>query len=139
MPAWTSLGEVVTATLAMAARELPDGPRVLLGYSLGGAVCVDLLLREPELAMGLRGLVLTNPALDAAGVARWRVLVARLLSQLMPRRCSLRLGAGFLAMAATLRQRAPDLPLPLLVLQSGDDLDRAQALADLRAWLDAHR
>jgi hypothetical protein len=62
-----------------------------------------------------------------------------LLSQLMPRRCSLRLGAGFLAMAATLRQRAPDLPLPLLVLQSGDDLDRAQALADLRAWLDAHR
>lgn len=203
VPAWTSLGEVVTATLAMAARELPDGPKVLLGHSLGGAVCVDLLLREPELAKGLRGLVLTNPALDAAGVAWWRVLVARLFSQLMPcltintgidmalasrdasalerfrtdtlrhSRCSLRLGAGFLATAATLRQRAPDLHLPLLVLQSGDDrvtapeaaegffaaagspdktwqlypqsrhelfddLDRAQALADLRAWLDAH-
>lgn len=160
VPAWESLGEAVAATLAMAASEVPDGPKVLLGHSLGGAVCVDLLLREPELAKGLRGLVLTNPALDAAGVARWRVLVARLLSQLVPRltldtgidmalasrdatalerfrtdalrhsRCSLRLGAGFLATASTLRQRAPQLRLPLLLLQSGDDRVTAPEAAE---------
>lgn len=157
---WTALGETVKAALAEAGAALPGRPQVLLGHSLGGAVCLDLLLREPDLARELRGLVLTNPALDAAGIAPWRVLAARLLARLWPSltldtgiamhlssrdpaalerfrtdplrhsRCSVRLGAGFLAAAATLPQRAPALQLPLLVLQSGDDRVTAPAAAE---------
>jgi alpha-beta hydrolase superfamily lysophospholipase len=148
---WSDLGQAVAAVLAQAAAGAPDLPLVLLGHSLGGAVCLDLVLREPAVAAGLRGLVLSNPALDAAGIAPWRVLVARLLSRFWPRftlatgidptgscrdaealerlcadplrhsRCSARLGAGFLGIAASLPRRAPELKLPLLMLQSGDD------------------
>lgn len=157
--AWEHLGAAAAATLARAAAETPIPP-VLLGHSLGGAVCLELLLRQPELAAGLQGLVLTNPALDAAGVAPWRVLVARLLAQLWPRfsldtgidmatasrdpavverlrhdplrhsRCSVRLGAGFLAAAATATQRAGEVTLPLLVQQSGADTVTAPAAAE---------
>ncbi|MEB3256056.1 MAG: alpha/beta hydrolase [Synechococcaceae cyanobacterium] len=157
--AWGQLGATVAATLARARAENPTPP-VLLGHSLGGAVCLELLLRQPELASGLSGLVLTNPALNAAGVAPWRVLVARLLGQLWPSfslstgidmatasrdpavverlrhdplrhsRCSTRLGAGFLAAAATASERVAELSLPLLMQQSGADTVTAPAAAE---------
>jgi alpha-beta hydrolase superfamily lysophospholipase len=149
--AWSELGQAVAAALAQGRAAEPARPLLLMGHSLGGAVCLDLVLRDPAAAIGLRGLVLTNPALDADGIAPWRVAVARLMAGLWPRltlntginmatatrdpealaryrsdplrhsRCSLRLGAGFLAAAAELQQHAPELRLPLLVLQSGDD------------------
>jgi alpha-beta hydrolase superfamily lysophospholipase len=148
---WEELGRAVGAALEAVGAPAPTVPLVLLGHSLGGAVCLDLVLREPAVARALRGLVLSNPALDAKGIAPWRVLVARLLSRLWPRltletgidtasscrdpagldrlrrdplrhsRCSARLGAGFLSAAASLPHRAPELRLPLLLLQSGDD------------------
>ena len=160
VPAWGALGAAVAAALERAHSELPGRPRVLLGHSLGGTVCLDLLLREPALSAGLRGLVLSNPALDAEGIAPWRVLAARLLARLWPTltldtgidmtlasrdptalerfrsdplrhsRCSVRLGAGFLATAATLGQRVPELRLPLLLLQSGDDRVTGPAAAE---------
>jgi alpha-beta hydrolase superfamily lysophospholipase len=160
VPSWRALGEVVALTLGRAAAAFPGRPRVLLGHSLGGAVCLDLLLREPALAQDLQGLVLTNPALDAQGIAPWRVLAARLLARLWPTltldtgidmtlasrdpaalerfradplrhsRCSMRLGAGFLAAAATLPQRVSELRLPLLLLQSGDDRVTGPAAAE---------
>jgi alpha-beta hydrolase superfamily lysophospholipase len=160
VPSWRSLGETVASTLAQAAADTPAAPLLLLGHSLGGAVCGDLLLHQPALAARLGGLVLTNPALDGDGVARWRVLVARLLAELWPGftlstgidmdassrdpaaverfrrdplrhgRCSARLGAGFLTAAASVTRRAAELRLPLLVLQSGDDRVTAPAAAE---------
>lgn len=160
VPAWGALGAAVAAALGRAGSELPGIPLVLLGHSLGGTVCLDLLLREPMLAAGLRGLVLSNPALDAEGIAPWRVLVARWLAWLWPTltlntgidmtlasrdpvslarfrsdplrhsRCSVRLGAGFLATAATVAGRVPELRLPLLLLQSGDDRVTGPAAAE---------
>jgi alpha-beta hydrolase superfamily lysophospholipase len=157
---WSELGQAVGAALDGGREGNRSLPQVLLGHSLGGAVCLDLVLRVPAAAAGLRGLVLCNPALDAAGIAPWRVLLARLLSRLWPQltldlgidrstssrdaaaverlrrdplrhsRCSTRLGAGFLATAAQLQSRAPELQLPLLVLQSGDDPVTAPATAE---------
>lgn len=148
---WAELGQAVVAALAQGGAGASAPPLVLLGHSLGGAVCLDLVLRESAIAAGLGGLVLSNPALDAGGIAPWRLLVARLLSGLWPRltldtgiamtsasrdpaalerlrsdplrhgRCSARLGAGFLTAAASLSRRAPELRLPLLLLQSGAD------------------
>jgi alpha-beta hydrolase superfamily lysophospholipase len=157
---WTELGQAVGAALDCGREEAPARPQVLLGHSLGGAVCLDLVLRMPAAGAGLGGLVLTNPALDAAGIAAWRVWVARWLSRLWPRltldtgidsatssrdpaaleryrsdplrhsRCSARLGAGFLEVAAGLLGRAAELRLPLLMLQSGDDRVTAAAVSE---------
>jgi alpha-beta hydrolase superfamily lysophospholipase len=111
-------------------------------------VILDLVLEEPD---RIQGVIVSNPALDAEGVASWRVLVARVLSRLWPGfsldtgipleascrdperlaayaadplrhgRCSARLGAAFLDVAARIRRDAPQLQLPILVLQSGKD------------------
>jgi alpha-beta hydrolase superfamily lysophospholipase len=201
---WSVLPQALAAVLAHVRSATAGQPLLLLGHSLGGAVALDLVLAGPPAAAAPAALVLSNPALDAGGIAAWRVLAARLLSRLWPRfsldtgidmtlscrdpqalehyrtdplrhsRCSARLGAGFLATAATIRQRAPELTLPLLLLQSGDDrvtgpgaaqrffaaagsadktfrlyphsrhelfddLDRDAVIADLLAWLEAHR
>ena len=156
---WGELGQAVATALAVAGGGAAAPPLVLLGHSLGGAVCLDLVLREPAIAAGLRGLVLSNPALNAGGIAPWRLLMARLLSGLWPHftldtgiamaaasrdpavlerlnsdplrhsRCSARLGAGFLTTAASLARRAPELRLPLLLLQSGADTVTGPAAA----------
>ncbi|HYP03344.1 MAG TPA: alpha/beta hydrolase [Cyanobium sp.] len=123
-------------------------PPVLVGHSLGGTVAVDLALHEPA---RVRGVILSNPATGAEGVAPWRLLVARSLSGLWPRfaletgipmdalsrdpqalarlaadplrhgRCTARLGTEFLTAAERIRRQAGQLTTPLLVLQSSAD------------------
>lgn len=152
VPDWSVLPASLASVLAhVRCATTGQPPPLLLGHSLGAAVALDLVLAGPPAAAVPAALVLSNPALDADGIAAWRVQVARLLSRLWPRfsldtgidmalscrdpraleryrrdplrhsRCSARLGAGFLATAATIRRRAPELRLPLLLLQSGDD------------------
>lgn len=149
---WSQLPAAVAAVLAhVRSATAGEVPPVLLGHSLGGAVALDLVLNGMPAAAAPAALVLSNPALDAEGIAAWRVQVARLLSRLWPNfsldtgidmslscrdpealerfrrdglrhsRCSARLGAGFLAAADRIGRRAPELRLPLLLLQSGDD------------------
>lgn len=153
---WSQLPEALAAVLAhVRSATESQPPPVLLGHSLGGAVALDLVLNPARAGLPVgaapAALVLANPALDAEGIASWRVLAARLLSRLWPRfsldtgidmalscrdplaleryqadglrhsRCSARLGAGFLEAAARIGRRAPELRLPLLLLQSGDD------------------
>ncbi len=153
---WSRLPEALAAVLAhVRSATAGQPPPVLLGHSMGGAVALDLMLDPVRhglaAAAAPAALVLANPALDAEGIATWRLLAARLLSGLWPRfsldtgidmalscrdpvaleryradalrhsRCSARLGAGFLEAAARIRRRAPELRLPLLLLQSGDD------------------
>jgi len=130
---------------------------VVLGHSLGGTVAVDLALRDPT---RIRGLILSNPATGAEGVAPWKLLVARSLSRLWPRfaletgipmvalsrdpevlarlaadplrhgRCTARLGSEFLLAAERIRRHAADLTTPLLVLQSGADTITPPAAAE---------
>lgn len=148
IPRWAALRDPVEALLRHSARRHPSAPCFLLGHSLGATVVLDLALRQPALS---RGLILSNPALDAEGVAPWRRLLARMLSRLWPRftldtgipleascrdpdvlaayagdslrhsRCSVRLGTEFMAIAARLRADGHRLRVPLLVLQSGND------------------
>lgn len=151
VPAWSTLLGALLACLQHAERQDPAAaalPRFLLGHSMGGTLVLDLLLDRPELA---RGLILSNPALDANGVAGWRLALAHLLNRLWPRftlatgfrledaclepaacaelaadplhhsRASARLACAFLDACAGLQRRAAGLRLPLLLLQSSGD------------------
>jgi len=65
-----------------AARQHPGAPVYLLGHSMGGAIAFASALR---LQKSLRGLVLSAPALAAAGhTPRLKVALARMLSSLAP-------------------------------------------------------
>lgn len=148
IPRWEAFRLSLSGLLERVEEETPPLPVFLLGHSLGAAVVLDLALRQPD---RLRGVIVSNPALDAEGVARWRRLVARLLSSLWPRftlptgipleaacrdptalaryaadplrhdRCTVRLATEFMATAAELRRHAGHFAMPLLVLQSGAD------------------
>ncbi len=137
-------------------------PPVLLGHSLGGTVVLDLALCHPHRA---RGLIVSNPALAANGVAPWRVLVARSLSGLWPTfslatgiplsscsrdpevldhlaadplchsSCTARLATEFLTTAEGILRQAARLRAPLLVLQSG--ADTVTFPAEARRFFDA--
>ena len=153
MKRWGEWRRAVLAFLADVIARSPGIPCFLVGHSMGATVVLDLALEAPQALqiLGVQGLILTNPGLDAAGVSRWRLLLARLLSWLWPEftletgiadtaasrdplvlaqraadpwrhsRCSARLGSEFLATTARLRQAAPHLRLPLVLLQSGAD------------------
>ena len=153
MKRWGEWRRAVLAFLADVIARSPGIPCFLVGHSMGGTVVLDLALEAPQAlpCLGVQGLILTNPGLDAAGVSRWRLLLARLLSCLWPAFtletgiadtaasrdplvlaqraadpwrhscCSARLGSEFLATTARLRQAAPRLHLPLVLLQSGAD------------------
>jgi len=58
------------------------GPQVLLGHSFGGTVALRYLETEPE---GLTGAIVSSPFLEVAmPVPRWKLLLARVLVEVMP-------------------------------------------------------
>jgi alpha-beta hydrolase superfamily lysophospholipase len=148
IPCWDAFRLSLCGLLERVAAETAPQPLFLLGHSLGAAVVLDLVLRQPT---PVRGVIVSNPAVDAEGVARWRRQVARLLSQLWPGftlptgisleaacrdpaalvryaadplrhdRCTARLGTEFMATTAALQRDAGRFTMPLLVLQSGAD------------------
>jgi alpha-beta hydrolase superfamily lysophospholipase len=78
---WEDFREGIAALLQQIAATEPDLPRFLYGHSLGGLIAADYAIRHPE---GLRGLVLSAPALSSAGVSPALVLASRLLSRVAP-------------------------------------------------------
>ncbi|MEI7666722.1 MAG: alpha/beta fold hydrolase [Synechococcaceae cyanobacterium ELA263] len=163
MRRWSDWRGAVLTVLSDVIARSPRIPCFLVGHSMGGTVVLDLALEEPEAlqTLGVQGLILSNPALDAAGISSWRLVLARLLSWLWPaftlktgiadgaasrdlqvqaeraadpwrhNRCSARLASEFLATTDRLYQAAPHLLLPLLLLQSGADQVTPGAAAQL--------
>jgi alpha-beta hydrolase superfamily lysophospholipase len=150
IPAWSAFRSAVLEVLERIGADDDGGAArpFVLGHSLGGTIALDLALRQPE---RVRGVIVSNPALGAGGVAPWRLLLARSLTALWPgfslstgiplsacsrdpavldrlaadplchSRCSARLATEFLATARQLLLRADRLRSPLLLLQSGAD------------------
>lgn len=151
IPRWDAFRLSLARFLDQVEAEVGCTPTFLLGHSLGGTVVLDLLLSDPSRRQGVRGVIVSNPALDPGGIEPWRRWLALVLSRLWPRfclstgirldatcrdpdvlagfaadtlrhgRCTARLGTEFMGAAAAIRREAPRLETPLLVLQSGRD------------------
>lgn len=82
-------------------RERHGGsPVILIGHSMGGAISLAYALANPE---SLSALVLSAPALGAdPGVPRWRIVLARLLSAILP-------NLGVVTLPAEAISRDPDI------------------------------
>lgn len=78
---WGEYRGDVKAFLAVIRQHEPDLPLFLMGHSMGGLITLNYVLHQPE---GLRGVVVSAPALVAPQVALPLRLMGLLLSRLRP-------------------------------------------------------
>ncbi len=71
----------VGALVQLAAAAHPGLPLFIFGHSLGGLIGLDYILHHPE---GLRGAVISAPAVGQVGVAPILLAVGRVLSRVWP-------------------------------------------------------
>ncbi|MEU7632712.1 lysophospholipase [Nocardia sp. NPDC049220] len=148
----------VAAMLEIASREHPDGPRFLLGHSMGSLIVLYLATRAP---IDVAGIVLSAPPLDIPVGNPVQRLLAPVLSRLTPNLGVLKLdstmisrdpaviaaydndplvyrgmlpartGAEMLEATTTVKGRLAQLTAPLLVLHGTADTIAAPSSSDL--------
>jgi alpha-beta hydrolase superfamily lysophospholipase len=145
---WAELRGDVGGLSDLIDQSQPALPKFLLGHSVGGAIVLDYVLKHPA---GIHGAIISNPTLGVVGIAPVRLTIARLLSQIWPSFSlstgvaadtgardpailaayaadplrhatgSARLATEYMATADWIQAHAPDLQVPLLMLQGGAD------------------
>jgi alpha-beta hydrolase superfamily lysophospholipase len=79
---WAEMRGDVRAFLDLVHQQEPDLPVFLVGHSVGGLIALNYVLHHPE---GLEGVVASGPLLSQWPVPSVLLLVARILSNLLPR------------------------------------------------------
>ncbi len=145
---WEEMRGGVGAFLEKVLGEAPQRPLFLYGHSLGGLIAIDYAILHPE---GLRGLIVSAPALDLSGFSATRIALAKVLSRLLPRlalstgldveglsrdpevvrvyqedplvhdKATTRFGASIIEAVGRIWERAGELDVPLLILHGQDD------------------
>lgn len=72
----------VGGLLRLAATDHPHAPLFLFGHSMGGLISLDFLLHHPD--AGLRGAIVSAPAVGQIGVAPILLRISRLLARVWP-------------------------------------------------------
>ncbi|WP_392531093.1 alpha/beta hydrolase [Nostoc sp. C117] len=149
--AWSEFREDLRAFLDLIKIQHPVSPIFLLGHSLGSVIVLDYVLRYPQDASTLKGVITLGLALGKVGVSKIRLLIGKLLSRVWPRftlntgldfsaasrdekilaayaqdplrhiKASARLATEFLASVDWVNAHAADWQLPLLILHGGAD------------------
>ena len=139
----------VGGLLRQAVTDHPHVPLFLLGHSLGGLISLDFLLHHPD--AGLRGAIISAPAVGQIGVSPLLLAASRVLSRLWPTlslstgldangisrdpqavaayrgdplvhgKGTPRLATEVMAAAARCQANAPTLQLPLLLIHGSAD------------------
>ncbi|MBD2360179.1 lysophospholipase [Anabaena minutissima FACHB-250] len=149
--AWADFREDLRAFLQLIPTQQPQVPVFLLGHSLGAVIVLDYVLRYPQEASTLQGVIALAPAIGKVGVSKFRLLVGRLMSKVWPSftlntgldlaaasrdekvlvaytqdslrhtRASARLATEYFATVAWIYDHAPEWQVPLLILHGGAD------------------
>lgn len=158
---WSEYRGDVGAFLAEVRKHEPGAAVFLFGHSMGGLIVLDYGLHHPE---GLAGVIVSAPPLKPVGVAKARVVVARLLSRVWPTlsldlgldatavsrdpevveayvndplrqpRGTVRWGTESLAAMSRVQANVARWTLPLLMIHGEDD--RLAAVDDTRAFFE---
>jgi alpha-beta hydrolase superfamily lysophospholipase len=148
---WAEFREDLQIFLQLIHSQQPKCPIFLMGHSLGSVVVLDYVLRYPQDASVLQGVIALAPTLGKVGVSRIKLLVGNLLSQVWPQftlstgidltagsrdekilaayaqdplrhtRASARLATEFFATVNWINAHAADWKLPLLILHGSAD------------------
>lgn len=82
---WDEYRQDIKFFLELIQVQNPGIPCFLLGHSMGGLIAIDFVLRHPEIAKSLSGLITFAPALSKSTVSRWKILLGQILSRVYPR------------------------------------------------------
>jgi alpha-beta hydrolase superfamily lysophospholipase len=148
---WTEFREDLRAFIQLIQTQQPGCPIFLMGHSLGAVIVLDYVLRYPQEASALQGVIALAPTLGKVGVSKIRLLVGQILSRVWPRftlstgidlsagsrdekilaayaqdplrhtRASARLATEFFTTVDWINAHAADWQLPLLILHGGAD------------------
>ncbi|WP_350349756.1 alpha/beta fold hydrolase [Agromyces sp. G08B096] len=138
---WEDVVAAVRFAREHGAREI-----VLMGWSMGGSIVLQAVLRSAEVRDGLVGVILESPAIDWADILRFQGSTYGLpdeLSELVTRLLSAPVAVGVTGMAAPIDlesldavARADEFDVPILLLASEDDgfvpIDGARRFAAAR-------
>jgi alpha-beta hydrolase superfamily lysophospholipase len=148
---WSEFRDDARTFLQAIATQQPGCPCFLLGHSMGSIVALEYVLRCPTEASTLQGVIALAPALGQVAISPFKLILARLLSQVWPRftlntgidlsvasrdpevlaayaqdslrhcRGSARLATQYLDTVTWIQEHAADWRLPLLILHGGAD------------------
>ncbi|MBD2440735.1 alpha/beta hydrolase [Nostoc sp. FACHB-110] len=148
---WAEFREDLRKFITLIQTQQPKCPIFLLGHSLGSVVVLDYVLRHPQEAAALQGVITLAPSLGKVGVPKVKLLIGQLMSRIWPRfslSTGLDLAAGtrdekvlaayaqdtlrhtlgtarlateFLDTVAWVNNHATELQLPLLILHGSAD------------------
>ncbi|MBD2446687.1 lysophospholipase [Nostoc sp. FACHB-152] len=148
---WDEFREDLRTFLDLVQTQQPKCPIFLVGHSLGSVVVLDYVLRYPQEAAVLQGVITLAPSLGKVGVPKVKLLIGQLMSRIWPRfslNTGLDLAAGardekvlaayaqdklrhtlgtarlateFLDTVAWVNNHAAEWQLPLLILHGGAD------------------
>ncbi|MEA5506734.1 lysophospholipase [Halotia wernerae UHCC 0503] len=148
---WADFREDLRAFLQLIKTQQPGSPVFVLGHSLGAIIVLDYVLRYPQEASRLQGVIALAPAIGKVGVSKVRLLVGKLLSRVWPRftlntgidltaasrnekvlaayaqdtlrhtLATARLATEFFTTVDWVNAHAADWQLPLLILHGGAD------------------
>ncbi|ALF53505.1 lysophospholipase [Nostoc piscinale CENA21] len=82
---WAEFREDLRTFLELIQSQHPKLPIFLLGHSLGSIIVLDYVLRYPQAAAVLQGVILLAPSLGKVGVSQIKLLLGQLLSRVWPR------------------------------------------------------
>jgi len=82
---WAEFREDLRIFLELIQTQHPKCPIFLLGHSLGSIVVLDYVLRYPQTAATLQGVIILAPSLGKVGVSKFKLFLGQLLSRIWPR------------------------------------------------------
>lgn len=82
---WAEFREDLRIFLELIQTQHPKCPIFLLGHSLGSIVVLDYVLRYPQTAAALQGVIILAPSLGKVGVSKIKLFLGQLLSRVWPR------------------------------------------------------
>jgi alpha-beta hydrolase superfamily lysophospholipase len=148
---WSEYRDDVRIFLQLIQKQQPDCPIFLFGHSMGGMIVLDYVLRYPQSASAVQGVIASAPSIGDVGVPASRVLLGKLLSRVWPRfslntgldttagsrdekqinaqfqdnlrhtRATARLSTEFFAVLKWIHAHAGEWQVPLLILHGSAD------------------
>ncbi|MBE9207025.1 alpha/beta hydrolase [Nostoc sp. LEGE 06077] len=132
---WAEFREDLRIFLELVQTQNPGYPIFLLGHSLGSIIVLDYVLRYPQAAAVLKGVIILAPSLGKVGVSKMKLVLGQLLSRVWPR---FTLNTGFDLAAGTRDEKVLATYIQDTLRHTLGTARLATEFFDTVAWINHH-